>query len=96
MRSHMHDWVLNEIRFDWRSARSVIEFKDSASLIRSVIADGVTELHVSRVNEWGTSVNVNEVFEIEVLTSGLQQLKIEMQSGDVIQIVATQFVLPGT
>ena len=90
----MHDWVLNEIRFDWRSARTVIELKDSASVIRTVIAEGVTELNVPRMNEWGPSVNVNEFFEIEVLASGLQQLKIEMQSGDVIQIVAAQFALP--
>lgn len=90
----MHDWVLNEVRFDWLSARVIIEFIDLASVIRTVIAEGATELHVPHGNEWGRSVNVNEVFEIEELSTGLRQLKIEMQSGDVVKIIAAQFFLP--
>jgi hypothetical protein len=90
----MHDWTLNKVDFEWKLARVVLELKDSASEIRTLVADGVAELYVPRKNEWGPSVSVNEVFEIEELSSGLKQLKIEMQSGDVIQIVASQFAFP--
>jgi len=90
----MHDWTLNEIRFDWRAARVVIELKDSTSAIRTLIAEGVTDLRVPRANEWGPSVNVNELFEIEELRMGLKRLRFEMQSGDEIQIIAMRFAVP--
>ena len=90
----MHDWILKEIRFDWATACAVIEFKDSTFAVRTLTAEGVKEMHIPRVNDWGPSVNVNEAFAIEVLASGFEQLRIEMQSGDVIQIVAELFVLP--
>lgn len=90
----MHDWTLSKVDFEWKTARVVLEFKDSASAVRTLIANEVAELYVPRKNEWGPSVSVNEVSEIEELSSELKQLKIEMQSGDVIQIVAAQFLLP--
>jgi hypothetical protein len=82
------------MNFDWTSARLAIELRDSASTPRVLIGDGVRELYVPRMNEWGQGVAINEVFEIESLTTGLFQLRSEMQSGDVMRIVATQFSLP--
>ncbi|MBR7784054.1 hypothetical protein [Undibacterium luofuense] len=90
----MHDWTLKNVNFEWELARVVLELNDSVSAVRTLVADGVTELSVPRNNAWGSSVSVNDVHEIEELPSGLKQLKIEMQSGDVIQIVAAKFALP--
>jgi len=90
----MHDWTLKKIEFDWHAARVTIDLEDSTYTTRSLIAEGVQDLHVPRVNEWGPSVSVNEVSDIEPMSSGLHRLKVEMQSGDVIQIVARRFVIP--
>lgn len=91
----MHDWILREIRFDWKAGRATLELEDSTFATRTVVAEGVSDLRVPRAYAWGPSVNVNEVSPIEVLPSGLRQLKIEMQSGDEIQIIAERFTLPG-
>ena len=94
MEYKMHDWTLKRIEFDWPAARVIIELGDSACTVRSLIAEGVQELRVPQSNEWGPSVSINEVQEIVPVFPGLHQLKIEMQSGDVIKIVARRFVLP--
>lgn len=90
----MHDWTLKKIEFDWRAARVTIELEDSSFATRTLIADRVSELQVPHANEWGPSVSVNEVPAVEALPSGRHRLRIEMQSGDVIQIVAEHFAIP--
>ncbi len=89
----MHDWALTDLTFNWETACVTIRLSwDSVS--RTVTADGVSELLIPRANEWGPSVSVNKVSEVETLPSGLKQLLIEMQSGDIIRIVAKRFALP--
>lgn len=90
----MHDWTLVRIRLDWRDARVTIELEDSTFTVRRLIAEGVRELRVPKANEWGPSVSVNEVSEIEAEHGQGRCLRIEMQSGDVIQIVAERIALP--
>ena len=89
----MHDWLLRDIKFDWQTGRVVVALEDTNLIVRLLMADGVEELQAPRENEWGPSVCVNEAFPIEQLPSGLLHLKIEMQSGDVIQITAKRFEL---
>ena len=90
----MHDWTLVRIGFDWRDARVTIELEDSTFTVRTLIAEGVRELRVPKANEWGPSVSVNEVSEVEAEHGQGRCLRIEMQSGDVIQIVAERIALP--
>jgi hypothetical protein len=90
----MHDWTLKMINYEWHSARVSLELEDLTSSSKVIVAEGVRDLHVPHTNEWGQSVSVNEVSEVELLQSGLRRLRIEMQSGDVIQIVALQFTIP--
>jgi hypothetical protein len=90
----MHDWTLKKIEFDWPSARVTIDFEDLTSTVKRLVAERVSDLHVPRANEWGPSVSVNEMPEVETLPSGLRVLKIEVQSGDVIRIVAERFAVP--
>ena len=92
----MHDWTLKSIRFDWAAAQVIIELEDMTLAARSLVAEGVQELHVPRANEWGPSVSINEVSEIEALSSGLKRLRIEMQSGDRIEVVARHFSPPAS
>jgi hypothetical protein len=90
----LHDWTLLKIDFDWRLARVTIELEDLALGRQTLIAEGVRELRVPKMNEWGPSISVNEVAEIDAPTGHGRCLDIEMQSGDVIRIVAEKIVLP--
>jgi hypothetical protein len=90
----MHDWTLVTISMLWDPGRVTIEFLDSASVTRTLVAEGVRDLRIPRTNDWGPSVSVNTASPLESLATGAQRLKIEMQSGDVIEIVADQFAIP--
>jgi hypothetical protein len=90
----MHDWTLTTIRFDWRSARVTLDLEAPTSNAAELVAEGVHSLRVPRENEWGPSVSVNEV-SVESLSTGLRSLRVEMQSGDVIEIVAEHLSIPG-
>src|SRR5215469_6118687 len=89
----MHDWTLLSIHFEWKTAVVRLSFRDNRSPV-SVLAEGVVDLHVPQVREWGPSVSVNKVRGPSNETNRLSKLEIEMQSGDVITIVASSFVLP--
>lgn len=90
----LHDWTLLKIDFDWKSARVRFEFEDSKFDRRLLVAEGVRELRIPKLNEWGPSVSVNEVSEVEVAPTAGRCLHIEMQSGDVIHVVAQQILFP--
>ena len=90
----MHEWVLISITYEWQSARVEISFDTYDSGIVSVIADGVVDLHVPQLKPWGPSIHVNEVREPRARIGKPRKLEIEMQSGDVITVVAASFVLP--
>jgi len=90
----MHDWKLKKIDFDWSAARVTVELEDSTYTPKLLIAESVRQLHVPRANDWGPSVSVNEVSEFPDAATGLHRLKIEMQSGDVLEIIAGHFSLP--
>lgn len=89
----MHDWTISRIEFDWSLARVKIELEDMTYTTRTLIAEGVKDLHVPRANDWGPSVSVNKVSGIEPHLSGFR-LTIQIQSGDVIEIVADKFTFP--
>jgi len=90
----MHDWTLLSVLFEWRSGRVTLAFKTEGSKSVKLTANGVFELHVPRLNEWGPSVSVNKVLGPTDGASGRRELEIEMQSGDRIQIVAVSFDFP--
>ena len=90
----MHDWTLLRIVLDWRTKIATFDFKDTSSVVRTLIAEGVRELRIPCTNPWGPSVSVNEVLPVEISPDGGQNLKIEMQSGDVIQVVTSHIAWP--
>lgn len=89
----MHDWTLVRIWFDWQHARVTIDLEDLSFTVRTLVAEGVRELRVPKANEWGPSVSVNQVAEDEAEHGQGRCLRIEMQSGDVIQLVAERIAL---
>ena len=89
MHENMHDWTLLNVQFDWDAGRVTAEFLDGNGS-RTLVADGVQALQIPRRLEWGPSVSVNATSQITSPT-GSSVLKIEMQSGDVIEINAEAF-----
>jgi hypothetical protein len=90
----MHDWTLLSISLEWENGATVLSFRRNGPQLVSVRAEGVSNLVIPRLNEWGPSVSVNEVRGPEKDLAGQQTLEIEMQSGDVIKITAMSFAFP--
>lgn len=89
----MHDWTLESVHFDWPSA--VAELRLVSPLGPATIAaEGVHDLKIPRSMPWGPSRSVNVTDGPTPMGGSLQSLRIEMQSGDVIEIVARTFALP--
>lgn len=80
-----HDATLVEARLDWASGSSEVQMRLCAreATVATLRFEGVTEFSWSRRLPWGESVSINEVRSPE---DG--SIEIEMQSGDVIRILA--------
>jgi hypothetical protein len=89
----MHDWSFLSLLVSWRSGELEIGLQ-SPSGPASVCAQGLRDLRLPRERSWGPSVSVNAVRGPSVRPDGLSQLSIEMQTGDVIEIVAEAFSMP--
>jgi len=89
----MHDWTLIAIHLDWTIGRVVIELRNRRSINVALVAERVSALHVPRLQDWGPSASINEVKGPTDIVGG-KRLSIEMQSGDVIEICASSFILP--
>jgi hypothetical protein len=90
----MHDWTLVSIFFDWAAGQVILSLKDGGSSLVTIRAEGTSSLAIPQLNEWGPSVSVNEVRGPSKESGDMQALEIEMQSGDVIKVVATSFIFP--
>ncbi len=90
----MHDWTLVSVLFEWKSGSVVLQFRTAQSKSAKLIAHGVSELHVPRLHDWGPSVSVSQVVGPSDDASGRRELDVEMQSGDLIRIVAQSFDFP--
>lgn len=90
----MHDWVLLQITFDWESGGLSIQFKNEDSTVISLIAKDTKNLLVPRRENWGQSINVNEVNGPFLFDKNTKKVEIEMQSGDLIEIIASEIIMP--
>jgi hypothetical protein len=84
----LHDATLIEVRLNWGDGTCVAEI-DHRSLGRCVLGfSAVSHLTLPRKQSWGRSVSINSFS-----APGSGQYEIEMQSGDLIRIEATEMVL---
>lgn len=86
----LHDAVLRSIEVDWDKKRCVFHLAafvtPGCGATPHVLAfEGVTFLSVPHEEPWGSSSFVNSV------SNEGANFKIEMQSGDVIELTATNF-----
>ena len=81
----LHDATLLRINVDWRSAELACTFRVQVRGTRLVklLGTQLTSLVCPKMSPWGQSVSVNEISVCDA-ESG-RALKIEMQSGDVIE-----------
>jgi len=88
----MHDWSLVSMTFDWKRGVAELTFLTSPENLVYLKAEGVAELDVSRRFPWGKSLSVNEVRK-SITKEMNHRFVIEMQSGDIISIEATNIVV---
>lgn len=89
----LHDATLLEITCDWAQARVTFSLQTEPSVRRDLIVKGVTALHLTRLEPWGPSRSVNLVSWGRREANTLADLSVEMQSGDLIKVAATEFTL---
>ena len=88
----LHDAILDEIVIDWERGAVRVHLGVTDSEKRVLTAHGVTKLVMPREHPWGPSVWINKT-EGPADANGSKVLKIEMQSGDVLEITARDFEL---
>ena len=79
------------LTIDVGNTQTVLGLFDGPKLVQ---ASGLTELRMPREMLWGPSVSVNQCDGPIRLQDGGYGLTIEMQSGDVIELVAERFDMP--
>ncbi|AIK15188.1 putative RhsC immunity protein [Pectobacterium atrosepticum] len=94
MNINMHDWTLLSLLIDWSKGELVIKLLNSNSEPVVIKASGVKLINIPKSDEWGESVSINEVIELDRNSYGFERMKIEIQSGDIIEIVAEEILLP--
>jgi hypothetical protein len=84
----LHDATLMAIRVSWEDGTCVADI-DHGTLGRCILTfSAVSHLTLTRKESWGRSVSINS---FSVPSRG--EYEIEMQSGDLIKIEATEAVL---
>lgn len=86
----LHDATFTALEVDWASGQLRFRFKTHAGVV-CVRASGFSDLKCPRLYPWGPSGSVNDV-TTEPRERGLQ-LRIEMQSGDVIEACVEEIVV---
>lgn len=84
----LHDATLLSMHFDWKARRFRCEFRpvSSGSEMLSLLFDGVRDVHIPALHPWGKSNSVNSVRQSK--KGDIFEFSMEMQSGDVIRILA--------
>ena len=87
-----HDAILKEMNIIWENGSALITFhlneayaKEDNLMVISIA--NIIDFHLPRLLPWGESIYVNEVSYNE----SEKKIEIEMQSGDVIEILAKDF-----
>ena len=88
----LHDAILKEINIIWKNGSASIifhlnEIYAKENNLMTISITNIIDFHLPRLFPWGESIYVNEVSYDE----GEKKMEIEMQSGDIIKILAKGF-----
>ena len=91
----LHDATLLSLSVNWkrRSAEIRLITPTSPSLSRRYRRPGLTHFDVPRLTPWGESASINTAVVQSSQGAKTKRLSVEMQSGDVIEVDADEFVL---
>lgn len=84
----LHDAVLASAHVSWEAARCDLLVYPINLPVHRLTFEGFTNLEFPRNEPWGPSVSINRVDEPQPGT-----FEIELQSGDILRIAATHWVL---
>lgn len=90
----MHDWSLISINIDWIKCITLISLRNTNSEDVFLIANGFVNFKITKYDEWGESISINNIVEYSKLENGNLSLKIEIQSGDQLEIEAKEILFP--
>ena len=90
----MHDWTLLNVNFRWEDGELEIKFKNQDSKVVSLISKDTKNLILPKKDDWGKSASVNEVKGPLLIGGNLKKIEIEMQSGDIIEILSSEIIMP--
>lgn len=89
----LHDATLLRVDISWIDRRADLTLRlhgDRAALLTGF---GITRVSTTLESPWGPSNSVNEVHWSHADQSDSTGVEVEMQSGDVIAVVAAKFIL---
>jgi hypothetical protein len=89
----MHDWTFLGLSIDWTTGTARLEL-ESYTGPEILTAIGLRGVVVPRRFPWGPSLSINKCRGPDRIEGGAGRLVIEMQSGDEIELIADQFVMP--
>lgn len=93
--SDLHDATLEYLRLSWSTGEILVRLRTGIWSCPEVTVRGHAGQRVEcpRQHPWGASVSVNEVRAPVEEAQGSVRLEIEMQSGDLLVLVAERFEL---
>ncbi|MCG8711119.1 hypothetical protein JHU04_004497 [Brenneria sp. 4F2] len=94
MNINIHDWTLLSLLVDWSKGELNISLLNSGSEQVVIKANGIKLINIPKSDEWGESVSVNELIEFNADFNGFERMRIEVQSGDVIEVIAEKILFP--
>lgn len=90
----IHDCTLLSINIDWCAGVVILEFRGHHHENFEITAFNFLEINVPRRLDWGESFLVNKFLGPDEVREEFCEISIEIQSGDVIKIVAKSFSMP--
>ncbi|RPE31379.1 hypothetical protein EC846_0842 [Acinetobacter sp. BIGb0102] len=90
----MHDWSFISINIIGVEAKIVIQLRNNKSEDVFLIAENFLNFKLTKKDEWGESISLNEITRFDRMDNGNFYIKLEIQSGDVCEIEAKNVILP--
>lgn len=90
----MHDWSFISINIIWVEAKIVIQLRNNKSEDVFLIAENFLNFKLTKKDEWGESISLNEITRFDRMDNGNFYIKLEIQSGNVCEIEAKNIILP--
>lgn len=93
--SSLHDSTLERLVVNWESGGGFLQLRswEGGPILERLEFNGLRELSLPRRFPWGLSVSLNQCRIGTADESGISRLEVELQSGDLLRIEASEFEL---